>query len=144
MGVETFMQHQCATSGCFNQRFRMRFADFAAALPGRTSFTDVDAFVEYRGHYVFVEWKHHIQRDVLPARIPSGQLMAYRKLSHDTRGLILCLAVAGDAATSECLWMSDITRGWSGWRPSTSDDLRARIREFFAPVAPTEPGSVAP
>lgn len=65
------MKWDCEERGCFNRKMRPKLEEFAACLPGRIAFTDVDGIVEIGGRFLMLEWKSR------PGRIATGQRIMF-------------------------------------------------------------------
>jgi len=86
------LQWDCSTQGCFNRRKRPKIEMFAACLPGRIAFSDIDGVVEVRGNFFLLEWKSH-------GEIPFGQKLLFQNFVKFAPATIL--VVEGDAETME-------------------------------------------
>jgi hypothetical protein len=118
------MQWDCAASGCFNATHRLDFGHFFDCLPGRISFSDVDATVEVNGCFLFLEFKKAM------GELPVGQRIYFERLTL-LSDRIYVMVVAADIATMTCAAVRTIWRGKvSEWRDATLDRLKAAIRAW--------------
>lgn len=116
------LRWKCQSQGCFNVKRRPKIEKFAAALPGKNAFTDVDAIVEIGGKALMLEWKSG------RAEIPLGQSIMYRRL---TKGDIDVLCIAGDAETMEITHHCWVREGQQEeWTPSSFDTVFQLIKEW--------------
>lgn len=118
------LRWDCQRDGCFNVKHRLKFGAFAEAMPGKISFTDVDAITEYCGRALMLEWKS------APDALPVGQKIMFQRLTRDMTVSVLC--VAGDAETMTATHVAAWWAGnWHAWKPATTADLNTRIKNWF-------------
>jgi hypothetical protein len=118
MTSETFQPFRwdCETSGCYNKALRPNFAVFANCLPGKISFTDVDATVEVNGRFLFLEF-----RSTAPADMKTGQRLYFERLTR-LSSKIIAIAVYAHVPDMEVSHIRVIRRGIVG--PLEAIDLR--------------------
>lgn len=114
---------KCERDGCFNTKNRLKFEVFYSALPGRISFTDIDAITEYCGNALMLEWKK------LPGELPTGQRILFQRI---TKGRsISAICVAGDAETMTVTHVGRWFDGkWYDWQEETTCGLKIRISNW--------------
>ena len=116
------MRWDCQRQGCFNEKKRLKFGVFKDCLPGKISFTDVDALVERNGNLLFMEWKDHQE-------LSKGQRILFQRMTLFCPAVVL--VVEGDA---ESMLVSSIRTVWQGKmtepEPADLDTLRATIRQW--------------
>jgi hypothetical protein len=118
------MQWDCAASGCFNATHRLDFGHFYDCLPGRISFSDVDATVEVNGCFLFLEFKS------AKGDLPTGQRIYFERLTA-LSPRIYVMVVAADLATMTCFAVRCIWQGRVGaWVDATLHSLRAAIKAW--------------
>jgi hypothetical protein len=117
------MRWKCDEHGCFNEKCRLKFEELETALPGKKSFTDVDALTEAYGNGLLIEWKDE------PNPLGYAQSTTYGRL---TLGRVLtAIVVAGNAETMTVTHMGYFLDGvWHNWKPATTDDLRRQISRW--------------
>jgi len=98
----TPMLWDCERQGCFNKKKRLKFEVFADCLPGKISFSDIDAIVEINGNLLIMEWKGH-------SNVPVGQKIMFKQITRFCPALIL--VVEGNA---EDMSVSRIQTVWHG------------------------------
>lgn len=119
------LRWKCETRGCFNELQRPKIEIFAADLPGRIAFSDVDAVTEVAGNALCLEWKS----DVMP--IPTGQRIMWERLTRTKMLSVLC--VVGDAGTMEVSHTARFFAGsWFGWRQDSTEGLHKAIQDWAA------------
>lgn len=125
------MRWDCETQGCFNKKCRPKIEEFADALPGKISFTDVDGIVEVNGHFLLLEWKKS------SGFVPTGQRIMYERLTRDSRFTVLVLA--GNADTMFITAAMTFKDGaCSDWHPATFDDIHRQIQKWGSRVRSLE------
>lgn len=119
------MRWRCETRGCFNELQRPKIEIFAADLPGKIAFSDVDAVTEVKGNFLFLEWKS----DVMP--IPTGQRLMWERGTRTKMMSVLC--VVGSAKTMEVSHTARFFAGsFHGWKEDNVDGLHEAIKRWAA------------
>jgi hypothetical protein len=119
------LRWQCSESGCYNRVHRPKIEIFAGDLPGRIALTDIDATVEVNGHFLFLEFKSGMPRD-----IPVGQRIYFERLTA-LSARIKAIVVCCDAATMVVRACKVFERGGARpWEILTTEDLHRRIRAW--------------
>lgn len=107
-------------ANCFNRKKRLKFSVFYDVLPGKISFTDVDAMVEVGGRFLFMEWKDG-------ADFPVGQRLLFERMTRDRR--FRALLVDGDAEHMVVRGFAIVAGGAVGrWWAGDMQNLLAYIR----------------
>jgi hypothetical protein len=121
------MRYDCERQGCFNVKRRPKIEHFAASLPGRIAFSDVDAITEVNGHFLLLEWKGH-QGD-----LPTGQRIMFERMTALASGRFVVLVIVGDPETMVITSSALIYAGRNhGFTPSSLNDVKERIQRWAA------------
>ena len=118
------MRYDCDRSGCFNKKKRPKIEMFASCLPRKLAFSDVDAVVDVKGRFLYLEWKG---RHVDP---PEGQKILFENSTHFCpRNMVFI--VEGDAETMD-VWSLIVVRGGITGRKKKIDfrGLQDKIRDW--------------
>lgn len=114
----------CEKKGCFNKKHRLDFGVFFDCLPGKISFTDIDAFVEVGGQILLMEWKDGNRS------VTIGQKIAFERLTLGHPKSVV-LIVDGDAATMAVRGLQVVSDGkFSEWQDVSTEDVRVRIKAW--------------
>jgi hypothetical protein len=117
------MRWVCAERGCFNEKHRLNFAEFYDALPGRISFTDIDAITEVEGKALMMEWKSRL------GDLPAGQRIMFERLTRGKVFSVLC--VVKDPNTNAVTHIGKYFDGrWHGWHVGTNGDVFQSIKRW--------------
>jgi hypothetical protein len=117
------MQWVCAKNGCFNEKHRLNFAEFYDALPGRISFTDIDAITEVSGKALMMEWKSRF------GDLPAGQRIMFERLTRGKVFSVLC--VVKNADTNAVTHIGKFFDGnWHGWHVASNKDVFDCIKKW--------------
>jgi len=142
------LQWDCQRQGCFNQKKRPKIEMFAACLPGKIAFSDVDGVVEIKGNLFLLEWKSH-------GEIPLGQKILFQRLTQFAPATVLI--VEGNAETMEVDTiryvssghvdepfdadvgkLSELIEDWGNWAFSHPVTHDGRIAYHSEQIAPTK------
>lgn len=117
------LRWSCEARGCFNEKQRPKIEIFAECFPGKIAMTDVDATVEVNGHFLFLEFKGGIPRD-----LPIGQQIYFERLTSLSKN-ITCVVTWGDAETMK-VWAYLAIHGGHIYprQEVTTDQLKERLR----------------
>lgn len=88
---------------------------YSSAFPGAISFSDIDAVVERKGRFLFLEMKEY-RDNREPGSVPTGQRILLERLAKLEECEVYL--IEGRAATGEPMYVKDMKRG-------TVADLRA-------------------
>jgi hypothetical protein len=117
--------YDCSNQGCFNVKHRLRFGMFYDALPGRNSFSDLDAVTEICGNLLMLELKSK------KGIIPTGQHLLFMNASVSKQVTALCLV-----GCMEPLGITHMKKYFHGrcteWLPSSADHTYATIERWSA------------
>lgn len=117
------LEWDCEKRGCFNKKQRLKFSVFYDSLPGKNSFTDIDAITEYKGNALILEWKS------APNNIPPGQDIMFRQITKGKMLSVIC--VAGDAETMKATHTAAYFNGaWRDWKVTTTAELNLKIQKW--------------
>tara|TARA_R110000868_G_scaffold305823_1_gene566847 strand:- start:412 stop:819 length:408 start_codon:yes stop_codon:yes gene_type:complete len=117
------MQWVCSKDGCFNDKHRLDFSEFYDALPGRISFSDVDAITEVNSHALIMEWKSRL------GNLPAGQRIMFERLTKGKTFSVLC--VVKDPNTHSVTHVGKFFDGkWHGWFVGTNEDVFNSIKKW--------------
>lgn len=117
------MQWVCSKNGCFNEKHRLDFAEFYEALPGKCSFTDIDAIAEVNGHALMMEWKSRL------ADLPAGQRILLQRLTRGQTFSALC--VVEDPTSKTVTHFGKYFDGkWTGWFVGNNQDVFNSIKKW--------------
>lgn len=108
------LRWNCLEQGCFNWKKRPKIECFAACLPGKIGFGDIDAITEIGGNALLLEWKE------VPKPLATGQRLMYERLTAD--GRLTAFLLAGDArqmGMTHCAWY--LKGQLTPWQPATLD-----------------------
>jgi hypothetical protein len=126
--VEAFMRGRWAW-----ERF-----GYEKQLPGRIGIGDIDGFVEYRKHHLFIEGKHATNSIKNRFSLPTGQRLAYESLVASYGGNRL-LVVVGDATENNPLgaqvWQMSggaITKREFDWTQCSIEERRKQLDKRIA------------
>lgn len=115
------LRWDCQARGCFNQKKRPKIELFHDCFPGRINFGDVDARVEFKSHFLELEWK------AARGPINTGQRIAFERLTRCAP--VTVLVVVGNAETMEVDAVARFHDGtFTDFADSSFEDIRARIR----------------
>ena len=118
------MQWDCAQAGCFNENHRLDFSHFKTALPGRMSFTDIDAVVEINEHFLFLEMKSHQNE------LPIGQKIFFERLTKIS-DKIVAVFLCGEARDMRITNIRHAYNGvYSDWQPCDLNGVNQFIEQF--------------
>lgn len=117
------MQYDREIDGCFNVRHRLDFSQWYDCLPGRISFSDIDAITEVAGNFLILEWKSNV------GELPTGQRIMFERMTRSSPFTVICAAGEKSKPVSAQLF-------WKGksqeWQTTTAADLKARIKRWSA------------
>lgn len=115
------LRWDCYRKGCHNIKCRPKLLALADALPGRISFSDIDATVEVGGRFLFLEWK------APGGKLSIGQEIYHKKLTALSRR-ITSVVIEGDPAGMTCDRVRVIRGGKIGpWESTSLAALKTRI-----------------
>lgn len=112
------MQYSCQTSGCFNEVHRLDFGQWYDAIPGKSSFSDIDAITEVAGNFLVVEWKSR------PGPLPTGQHIMFQRMTKSGQFSVLCAAGPKNLPQFNCVYWRGKA---SAWTQTTPDAFYNRI-----------------
>jgi len=116
------MRWDCAARGCYNVFARPKIERFAEYLPGNRGMMDIDATVDVKGNFLFIEWKHP---NAPPMK--DGQRIYYENLTGLSERIV-AIEVIGDARTMEVKKLRVVHNGVFGaWEETDFPGLCARI-----------------
>lgn len=116
------MGHVCATDGCFNEKYRLKFNAFAGCFPRNINFTDVDALVEIGGRFLMIEWKSP------GATVSYAQDRAFKAFTAREN---IVIVVYGDAEMMAVQSFGFYASSeYHKAIPATLEDLRARLKSW--------------
>ena len=119
------MNWVCISQGCFNKKKRPKIEVFADCFPGAISFSDIDAIVERRGHFLLMEWKG----DGVLFNANGGQSRMFNAMTiHEN---FTVFVVSGDAETMTISGWFEIVGAVQGdFIYGNIDDLIARVSQW--------------
>lgn len=123
------MRWDCKRDGCFNEKARLKFHIFSDCFPegSKIDFTDNDAEVDVRGHFLMMEW-------TLGGIKQAGQerwLKNKSKLKDPMGWTVICILVDGNAGTADIRkWRVLINGIWQEWNESPLYELKAYIKAW--------------
>lgn len=118
------LRWNCFERGCHNIKCRPKLLAFAESLPGKISFSDIDATVEVGGRFLFLEWKSP------GAKVSIGQEIYHKKLTALSLRITSVL-VEGDPSSMTVESIRVIRGGkWGPREPSSLQDLKSRIQRW--------------
>lgn len=120
------MRWNCSTDGCYNVKRRPKIQEFAACFPGRIGMGDVDGFVEFKRHFLFLEWKTAAN----PFELDPGQRIAFEQLTLLSKRITV-IVICGDAETMEVSWIHVLHDGhWRPWERCSLADLKSLLKDW--------------
>jgi hypothetical protein len=116
----------CERDGCFNRKKRPKFGAFASCFPRpNLSFTDVDAVIERRGFFLFLEFKGE---DV---DVPTAQRILLEQLTRLSDNVI-AMVVSCDCETMTVTHVQPFDGGAMGQRKAcTLRQLQGFVRRWY-------------
>ena len=123
------MRHCCEEHGCYYEKNVVKFDRWKDGFfPRKINFTDIDQFVEYSRHFLFIDWKHPQKKEP-----DKGQDMAYSRLSEVDKFYVAI--VSGDPQAMTCEEIKRYVNGKpTDWEPCSIEQLDERIKRWVSMV----------
>lgn len=85
------LRWKCDEKGCYAEKSKPHLEDFSDVLPGKISFSDLDAVVEIRGNFLLLEFK---SGDARP--LPTGQRLLIERLTRESPKMTAVVVFLGE------------------------------------------------
>jgi hypothetical protein len=117
------MRHRCENNGCFLDRHVLKFEVFDDLFPNKMNFMDLDATIEYKSHFLDMEWKED------NSAITTGQTIYFqRKTTGSQHAAIMVIGNAQDMTVAGYQVYSEGTV--FPWVHGDMSDLKAVISRW--------------
>jgi hypothetical protein len=125
------MRWTCSRNGCWKDKNQLKFDVFNGCFPKPSiNFSDIDGIVEWKGHFLLIEWKYQ------PIdRLEQGQFLTFQRFSRIMiagRRIGTVWVIAGDAEQMNPTHIQEWQNGQPGqWQPCDLHGLRDKITAWF-------------